>query len=237
MSIRLREEEMDNFPIIQDFSHQNVNDGTDRIAYNVNLVLNTAIDHNLHDVFSLEKTLVFCHTLKNLFNVKDVRVNLFSRNSKVYEMLVNSGYPESEILDNKDKYFPTLTSWQLITILENLIPIFDLLVDCKRGLIDNVALIHIFDNYLINDITGLNWALSSYLCYKYRFISETNVEFSLDIEDERLLQSHIYKYKIYYKNSSKKKRDFTKILNENLRFRVKLDFNSMGLSVPYVKNF
>lgn len=209
----------------------------ERMAFNVNLILNMLCDHQNHNLNEMEEVVLYCSTIINICRTDTFNVNLYSRNSKIFKTLRDCGYSEEEIFNNKERFFPTICSNDLNDLMQEIIIIFEFLIQYKRGVIDNIVIDEVFTNYKVKNNTNLYWALSEHFKNKYKFGYNTDVEISFDVDDDYMLSLLIKQYRKLTSNSAQKKQSLIMILNESFKFRFNLRYHHLGVVLGKIKNF
>nr|UYO08064.1 hypothetical protein [Crinivirus sp.] len=184
----------------------NVQNDEVSIANNFNIILELIHNYTLHDVLELNRGLDYCIVMINICKRENFSINLYSRHSRIYTTLRDSGLSEEELFNNKHKYFPDLNNYDVESICQELIPIFDFLIKQKSGICENFTLSYIFSNYKVKDLPSFTWSLREYLTKSFKFGYLTRLEISLNIQDEydfmKKIKSFLKFNKYSYKSNS-----------------------------------
>ncbi|WBP49982.1 P27 [Mulberry crinivirus] len=207
-----------------------------RLANNVNIILDLVQNHASHDIFELSKAIDYSLVMVNLCKREYLTINLFSRFSQVYSTLRDSGISDSELYHNRQRYFPTLSTYDVEKLLHELIPVLEFLIKYKSGLCESFVIDHIFSKYRVSSISKFTFAVQNYFQRHYKFGDNTEFQVALNILDEYKFKKYIKSLNLLKKSRANDKLDLIKLVNNNIKFQINFKFYDIGLRLKSVNN-
>ncbi|AAP33617.1 p26 [Cucurbit yellow stunting disorder virus] len=207
------------------------------ISKNLNSVLNAIQNHSLYDMIMLDNAIETCYTLIIMCQKLYEDVNLYSATNPRTESFRNASVNVNTILNNKDKLFPKLSSWQIDDLVKQLIPILNFLKDSKTKIMNDLRVNNLFSVYRINDVRSLLTSLQTFLTSYYNFGRNTVPEFSLYIDDSEKLEKLIKGYKSKRYLTKSVRNELVNYFSNNLVYQISFLFDNIGINIKPIKNF
>ncbi|QPZ55135.1 ORF7 [Jasmine virus A-1] len=202
----------------------------------INDLINCAVDYQDKDLLTVKRCLDNATIIKNVSRVEKLRVNLYATNHKLYQSLTEFGHKTEDIFLNRFRYFPTLDSYSLESLMDDMIPILNFLRDFRAGVINNFNMSLIFTQYKIHDSISLTQAIETYLKEHYLFSHHTKFNVVLDIHNDYVLNRQIRDCHRVNRNSYKSKLNLINSCNRSLIFTIDINNHNILMNFPTISN-
>ncbi|ADU25040.1 p28 [Diodia vein chlorosis virus] len=208
----------------------------DRIASNINQVLNVTNDFKRYTVAELEHNLLCCEALMTYAALNTFDVSLFSENSSTFKVLRDSGHDEEEIKQNKQFYFPVLNDFDVKTIMYDISKVLKFLIRYKMGYFENFDINTIFAYYHVNNFQRINFAIKDMTLTDMQVNDQVDAVFYLDVDNSYWLKTLLKKCANFSKTGEEKRLILKTYINEHLKFKFAFRYNISSFKIPEVSN-
>nr|WIA47385.1 p26 protein [chieh-qua chlorotic virus] len=220
-----------------EFIQEDSDDFSSIISKNLNSVLMAIQKHDLYDMMMLDNTIDTCYTIIIMCQKLVENINLYCATNPRTESFRNANINTQVILDNRDKLFLVIYSWQVDDLVRQLIPVLHFLKDLKTKIMNDLRVNNLFSTYKINNVENLLNNLHNFLCSYYGFGKNTLVEFSLFIDDSDVLEKIIKSYKSQKYLSKSNREKLVKYFQNNFIYQISFSFDNIGLNINPIKNY
>nr|ASD49937.1 hypothetical protein [Potato yellow vein virus]QKO00710.1 hypothetical protein [Potato yellow vein virus] len=228
---------MENPELISYPSNGNTQFASDEfIAYQINAVVNALQKYALYSADELSAFRDHCGVILNLISRHGESVNMFSRNSKIFESLTNNSVPEETILRNKGIYFPTLSVYELQDILNNFVVTLNFLIDVKTGIVTEVILSSCIDEFNVKNFRGLKNILRAKLTTKYPLTRFVSLEMAFDDNGKQDIARFLKNIRTDDVDPKKVLRKVVQDLNLAFMFELSFHYLNDGLIIFKINN-
>ncbi|ABY66971.1 p27 [Bean yellow disorder virus] len=207
------------------------------IAKNFHTIVNVIQSHQMFDIMNLEHVANLCYTLHVMIDNHEGYVNLYAENNPRVDSFRDAGVKPEVLVNKKDKYFPTLTTWQLRDTLSQLEPVLNFVTELKGGLMNDFRVSNLFTVYKINNVKDLINSVHHFLNDMFKFGENVKAEFNMLIKDGKSVERMIKNFKKQKYLDENLRIKFKDFISENLVYEINFEFKNLGFYLKPIKNF